>query len=126
MESRGIVCVTQAVNPATLSITADPKFKVYGEPNPAFSVHYLGFVLGESNSALGGSLAFATGATTNSPVGSYSMTPSGLTSANYTITFHDGTLTVSKANTTTTLASSLNPSTYGHSVTFTATVKIGR
>src|SRR5439155_1702157 len=33
-----------------------------------------------------------------------------------------GTLTVSKAYTTTTLVSSLNPSTYGQSVTFTATV----
>src|SRR5207302_3516937 len=97
--------VSQAVNPAPLSITADPKTKVYGEPNPAFTVSYSGFVLGESNSALGGSLAFATSAITSSPVGSYSITPSGLTSANYTITFHAGTLTVNKASTTTALSS---------------------
>src|SRR5438105_7382719 len=50
------------------------------------------------------------------------MRPSGLSSTNYAISFHDGTLTVSKAFTTTTLVSSLNPSTYGQSVTFTATV----
>src|SRR5438105_15772466 len=50
------------------------------------------------------------------------MRPSGLSSTNYAISFHDGTLTVSKAFTTTTLVSSLNPSTYGQLVTFTATV----
>src|SRR5438105_15303333 len=49
------------------------------------------------------------------------MTPSGLSSTNYAISFHAGTLTVSKADTTTTLVSNLNPSTYGQSVTFTAT-----
>jgi len=48
--------------------------------------------------------------------------PSGLSSTNYAISFHAGTLTVSKAYTTTTLVSSLDPSTYGQDVTFTATV----
>jgi hypothetical protein len=43
---------------------------------------------------LGGTLAFATPATVASPPGSYAITPSGLTSSNYAITFVDGTLSV--------------------------------
>src|SRR5205807_1318577 len=115
--------VSQAVNPAPLSITADDKSKVFGQLNPAFTVSYSGFVLVEGPFELGGTLVFdAGGATTSSPVGNYTVTPSGLSSTNYAISFHDGTLTISKAFTTTTLVSSLNPSTYGDLVTFTATV----
>src|SRR5207249_5637996 len=72
--------VSQVVNKAPLSITADPKTKVYGEPNPAFTVSYFGFVLGQGPDVLGGTLSFATAASTASTVGSYSITPSGLTS----------------------------------------------
>src|SRR5207253_3926924 len=101
--------------------------KVFGQLNPAFTVSYSGFVLGEGPFALGGTLVFSTAATTSSTVGSYSITPSGLSSTNYAISFHAGTLTISKAFTTTTLVSSLNPSTYGDQVTFTVTVtEIGR
>src|SRR5437660_3133667 len=114
--------VSQAVNPAALSVTTDPSSKVFGQLNPSFTVSYSGFVLGQNSSALGGSLSFSTSATTASVVGPYSVTPSGLTSTNYAITFFAGTLTVSKANTTTALVSTPNPSTYGQSVTFTATV----
>ncbi|MFN6999314.1 MAG: MBG domain-containing protein, partial [Elioraea tepidiphila] len=46
---------------------------------------------------LGGTLAFDTPATPSSPVGSYTITPSGLTSTNYAITFVPGTLTVNPA-----------------------------
>ncbi|WP_146904323.1 MBG domain-containing protein, partial [Adhaeribacter aerolatus] len=82
------------VTPATLTITANPSTKVYGQTNPAFSVAYTGFVNGDDASKLGGTLAYATAATTASPVGSYDVTPSGLTSGNYTIGFVKGTLTV--------------------------------
>src|SRR5438105_4760306 len=103
--------VSQVVNPAALSVTTDPSSKVYGQPNPSFAVSYAGFVLSQNSSALGGSLSFSTSATTASVVGAYSVTPSGLSSTNYAISFHDGTLTVSKANTTTALVSSM-PRTY--------------
>src|SRR5207302_11224531 len=72
---------------------------------------------------LGGTLSFSTSATTASVVGPYSVTPSGLTSTNYAISFHAGTLTISKAFTTTTLVSSLNPSTYGDLVTDPTTIR---
>ncbi|HBV99328.1 MAG TPA: hypothetical protein DEF36_20105, partial [Desulfotomaculum sp.] len=88
---------TLTVNPAPLTITADNKAKTYGDPNPAFTVSYSGFVLGQDPSILGGILTFTTPATAASGVGSYEVTPSGLTSVNYAITFVDGTLTVTPA-----------------------------
>ena len=75
-------------------MAANSTTKVYGAPNPAFSVSYAGFVNGESASNLGGTLTFSTTATISSPVGTYPITPSGLTSTNYNITFVSGTLTV--------------------------------
>jgi hypothetical protein len=50
------------------------------------------------------------------------VTPGGLSSPNYTITFVPGALTISKDGTTVTLASSKSPSQFGQKVTFTATV----
>jgi hypothetical protein len=69
---------------------------------PAFSVSYDKFVNGEGPGALGGSLAFATSATQSSTVagGPYVVTPSGLTSTNYSISFAAGRLTVMPASLT--------------------------
>jgi hypothetical protein len=47
-------------------------------------------------------LTFSTPATATSPTGPYPITPAGLTSSDYTISFVPGTLTISPANTTTT------------------------
>ena len=47
---------------------------------------------------------------------------SGATSTDYQITFRDGTSTVNQDSTSTNLSSSVNPSVFGQSVTFTATV----
>jgi hypothetical protein len=82
------------VTPAPLTITASNAWKIAGEANPAFTVYYSGFVLGEGTGVLGGTLTFSTPATAGSPPGSYAITPAGLNSANYTITFVPGTLTV--------------------------------
>jgi uncharacterized membrane protein len=82
---------------APLTITADNKTKVYGDPIPALSASYDGFVLGQEASVLGGVLNFATPVTQLSDVGSYVITLSGLTSSNYSITFKDGTLSVTPA-----------------------------
>ncbi len=89
--------VTINVNPATLTVTANNASRTYGTPNPAFSVAYAGFVNGNNAGSLSGTLAFTTAATIASPVGTYSVTPSGLTSSNYAITFVPGTLTVTTA-----------------------------
>jgi type VI protein secretion system component Hcp len=82
------------VSKAALIVTANDQTKITGEANPTFTVSYSGFVLGEGPAVLGGTLTFSTTATTSSPPGAYPITPSGLTSDNYAITFISGTLTV--------------------------------
>ena len=52
-----------AVTPASLTVRADDKNKVYGAALPMFTARYEGFVLGETASVLGGTLAFPTNAT---------------------------------------------------------------
>jgi hypothetical protein len=86
---------TLTITKAALSVTADNKSKTYGAAEPPFTATYAGFVNGENSSVLGGTLSF-----TRAPgesVGGYLITPDGLTSGNYTITFNTGTLTITKA-----------------------------
>jgi hypothetical protein len=85
---------TLAVYRAALTVTADDQTTLFGAPLPALTVHYAGFVNGDTPAVLGGSLAFSTAATAASPVGTYVITPGGLTSPNYAIVFANGTLTV--------------------------------
>ena len=82
------------VNRAPLSVTANNVTKNQGSVNPAFSSTITGFVNGENNAVLMGTLTHGTPAITSSPVGSYFITPSGLTADNYSISFVDGILTV--------------------------------
>ena len=63
-------------------------------------VVYTGFVNSETSAVLGGTLAYGGTSQGAINVGSYTIVPSGLTSGNYTITFHNGTLTVNKADQT--------------------------
>ncbi|PYX63042.1 MAG: filamentous hemagglutinin, partial [Acidobacteria bacterium] len=86
---------TLTVTPYALTVKADDKQKVYGQSDPAFTVSYTGFVNGQTESVLGGTLAFSR--QPGEAVSSYTITPSGLTSSNYAITFATGTLTISKA-----------------------------
>ena len=88
---------TLTIDKADLTVTADDKSKIYGDANPTFTVSYDGFVNGDAPGSLGGTLAFDTQATAASAVGTYDVTPSGLTSGNYNIDFVKGTLTVNKA-----------------------------
>jgi hypothetical protein len=90
----GFVDGTLTINPVPLTITADDKARTYGDANPALTVTYNGFVLGEDATALTGTLSLTTAATTNSNAGTYAITPAGLAATNYAITFVDGTLTV--------------------------------
>jgi hypothetical protein len=82
---------------AALSVIANDATRLTGQPNPAFTASYEGFVLGEDESALGGTLAFFTSAGPDSPAGTYAITPGGLEGGNYAITFVDGALTVQPA-----------------------------
>src|SRR5207249_2114468 len=48
------------VTSAPLTVTVDDASKVYGTANPAFTVHYSGFVLGQGPAYVSGSLTFTT------------------------------------------------------------------
>ncbi|HEX3622577.1 MAG TPA: MBG domain-containing protein [Acidimicrobiales bacterium] len=100
---------TEVVDKAALTVTADNKTRPYGQANPPFTASYAGFVNGDGPASLGGTLAFATPATAASGLGGYAITPSGLTSANYTITFTAGTLSVTKAALTVTADNKTRP-----------------
>ena len=87
-----------------LTITAEHKDKTYdGQTFTAgggtFTVGYVGFVSGESASNLGGTLSFSGTATTAVAAGNdYVITPGGLTSSNYNISFVAGDLDIFVAN----------------------------
>lgn len=91
------VAGTLEVKRVTLTVTAHDSTKLFGAPLPAFTVQYNGFVNGDGPASLGGTLSFATAATTSSSVGTYPVTPQGLASANYTIDYAPGTLMVTYA-----------------------------
>src|SRR6185295_18632655 len=102
---------TLTVTPAALTVTAANKTRTYGAANPAFTANVAGFINGDTAASLGGTLTFNTSATTGSPVGSYAITPAGLASANYTINYVDGALTVTPAALTVTATNKTR--TYG-------------
>ena len=116
--------VPLTVNKGNLTVTANNASRVYGAANPAFTPSYSGFVNGDTSAVLTGSPSLTTTATAASPVGSYTITAAAgtLSAANYSFTFVNGTLTVTKATSVLSVTSSLNPSVYGNSVTFTLTV----
>ena len=86
------------ITPAPLTVTANDGARTVGLANPAFTATYSGFQFGETPAVLAGALAFATPATIASPAGAYAITPSGQASANYALTYVNGTLTVSGAS----------------------------
>ncbi len=87
-----------AITPAPLTVTAGNKTMFYGAASPPpFTVVYTGFVLGQNSGVLGGVLTFggtAAGANGTTPVGTYVIAPTGLSSSNYAISFMSGTLTI--------------------------------
>jgi hypothetical protein len=88
---------TLTVTAVPLTITAGNATRIYGLANPAFTVGYSGFVLSDGPGVLGGTLSLSTPAVASSAPGTYTITPGGLTSSDYTIAFAPGTLTVTAA-----------------------------
>ena len=113
---------------AALTVTVTDASRQYGQGNPAFSYTVSGTLVNGDTyaTAVTGVPVYSTTATVTSPVGTYPVSiTGGLSSANYSITFVNGTLTVSKGTPSVTVASSQNPSTSAASVTFTATLSAG-
>src|SRR5207245_1694127 len=91
------VAGTLTVTTAALTITADDKSKVYGAALPALTASYSGFVNGDSVGSLSSPVVLSTSASASSNVATYPITPRGAASANYSISFVAGTLTVTTA-----------------------------
>lgn len=99
----GFVDISFEIGRASLTVSANDAAMIYGDSMPEFGVSYDGFVNGEDASVFSGTLTIdcayvpydeqARGG--HSPAGVYLITPSGLTSDNYAISFASGTLTVS-------------------------------
>ena len=99
------------IDKAPLTVTAKPKTITYGDAPANDGVEYAGFVNSENKSVLTGTVDYAYNYTQFGNVGCYTITPSGLTSSNYNITFTAGTLTVNKA--TLTITADNKSVTYG-------------
>lgn len=91
---------TLNVDPAALSIAANSAGMTYGGTVPALTVSYTGFVNGDNASSLTAQPTLSTAATSASPAGPYSITPSGASDPNYTISYVNGTLTINPATLT--------------------------
>jgi hypothetical protein len=108
------------INAKALVITANNASKYCGQANPTFTVNYDGFVNNETESVLQGAAAFSTSANENSGAGQYNITPSGLSSSNYAITFNKGYLTINSVSID--ASASGNPAPVGSAATLSATV----
>ncbi|MCM1195418.1 MAG: hypothetical protein NC332_05755, partial [Firmicutes bacterium] len=94
---------TLTIKKAALVITANDNTVVYGDEPSANGVTYTGFATAagtEDESVLKGQLVFTYNYTKGDSAGTYRITPSGLTSDNYEISFRAGTLTVDKRTVT--------------------------
>ena len=105
---------TFTINKAPLTVTAENKTVTYGDAAPSHTVTYNGFVGDENEDVLGGTLAFDCDYAQFANKGEYTITPSGLTSGNYEITYKSGTLTVNPKSITVTIAD--KTSVYGNEI----------
>ena len=92
--------VNFTIRQKTLTVTANPKTITYGDEPANDGVIYDGFISGEDEKVLKGTLDFDYDYQQYDKVGSYTITPKGLTSGNYDITFTKGILTVEQKNVT--------------------------
>ena len=92
---------TLSVDKATLTATADGKSKVYGTANPSLTISYSGFVNGDSKSNIT-QPTVSTNALPSSSVGSYTISVTGGSATNYTLSRVDGSLEITKATVTVT------------------------
>ena len=88
--------VEVSIAKAALTITAENKDTIYGDPAPALTVTYTG-LLGEDTPAVVSGLTLTSEYVLTSNVGEYDIVPADATAQNYAISYTKGTLTVNKA-----------------------------
>ncbi len=92
--------LTETVNPAPLTITADNKTMVQGGSLPTLTATYTGLVNGDTAATFNVSPNLPPALSTvpaNSPAGSYAITISGAADGDYTITYANGMLTITNS-----------------------------
>ena len=89
---------TLTITSAQLTVTVADATRVYGDPNPAFTVSFSGFVNGDTAAVVSGT-ASCTSAAPTSAVGTYPIvcTQGTLSATSYVFVFVSGTLTVTPA-----------------------------
>jgi hypothetical protein len=85
---------TLVIARAPLTVTAMNASRPAGQANPAFTLQYTGFVLGDTVSVLDALPTATSAATPASPPGQYPITVSGGSDNNYAYTYVPGTLTI--------------------------------
>jgi hypothetical protein len=85
------------VNPVALSVTASNGSMTYGGAVPSISASYSGFVNGDTSGSLTTPPTCSTTATSSSPVGTYPSSCSGAAEPNYSISYVNGTVSVTRA-----------------------------
>ncbi len=113
-QSSGSQAYALVIDLAVLTITANDANMLYGGAPPALTASYSGFVNGDKASGLSRQPAISTTATSSSPVGSYTITPSGASDPNYAINYVTGTLEISPA--TLTITANDAAMTYGGTI----------
>ena len=88
---------TMTVGKAALTVTADNKTMPLGGPLPTLTISYSGFVNTDNAASLTAQPTATTMATAASGAGTYTITPGGGVSSNYTFSYVNGTLTVGTA-----------------------------
>ena len=91
---------------APLTVTANSKSMTYGGPVPSFDAQYTGLVNGDAASVVSGLICIAKDAggqivSSSTPDGSYPISCSGGSAANYSLSYVAGTLTINPAATAT-------------------------
>lgn len=86
------------VNKAALIVTADNQTKIYGQDNPPLTLHYTGFVNGDTETSLTQAASISTSASTGSSVGTYPIIVAAAISDNYSFTYVNGTFTITPAS----------------------------
>ena len=102
------------ISPATLYAQADNKTMNYGSAVPNLTITYTGFANGDNVSVLTTQPTISTTATSASPVGTYPITVTGGTAANYTVYPLPGVLTIQPV--TLTVTANNQTMTYGGTV----------
>ncbi len=118
--------ISQTVNKAHLTVTADNKRTTRGHPNPPLTYTITGFVNGDTPSVVSGAPVLTTSAATSSLPGSYPITVAAgtLSAANYDFpSLVNGTLTVTGSRVASVaIVPSVASPTYGQALTFTVKV----